>query len=114
MTEAVIKKCIVCEKDVYLQKDKYTKHYGHKYYIYCEDCKKFQCIRCLGLLDNCLTCNKLFCVGCDDGEMLTDYGGDTYHCKKHRDLNVTDLYEYMVKTYNVKVTLTELRNIMLG
>ena len=46
--------------------------------------------------------------------MVTGYGGDTYHCKEHRDLNVTDLYEYMVKTYNVKVTLTELRNIILG
>ena len=96
--ESTIQKhCMVCEKPICIKCETYSKHNGHKYFLYCKDCIKFQCVKCKGYLDNCIVCNKLCCVKCDDGQFITDYGGDIAYCRKHRQLNIDDLYNYIVK-----------------
>ncbi len=56
---------------------------GHKYFIYCENCIKYQCKKCMGLLDKCINCNDLFCVSCDDGDIKDD---DIPYCKKNIEI----------------------------
>ncbi len=113
--EATIQKyCMVCYKAICIKCDTYSKHNGHKYFIYCNDCIKFQCIKCKGILEKCIRCDDLFCVLCDDGNVTYDYDGYIKYCKKHRKLNVKDLYEYMKKTYNETLNLTELRNKIIN
>ena len=87
---------------------------AHKYFLYCKDCIRFQCIKCKGYLETCITCKILFCVLCDEEEIVTNYDGDTSYCRKHRELNTNDLYEYMVKMYDEKLTLNELREKILS
>ena len=48
-------------------------------------------------------------VLCDEGEIVTNYAGDISYCRKHRELSTNDLYEYMVKMYDEKLTLNEIR-----
>ena len=108
---AILKECVICEKNICRKCDTYTKLNGYdKYNLFCNECKIYQCMECYGTLEKCIICQILFCEKCDDGVMEYEYGGDISYCKKHRPMNIDDLYKYMVNVYNEKLTLKEIED----
>ena len=101
-------KCFLCKKYVCLKCDVHTNY--NKYVLFCENCKECICPTCNCIRENCIKCNALVCVDCDGGEM--DTNGELYFCRKHKKLTIDELYNYVVKKYDEKLTLDEIRELV--
>ena len=102
--------CMICEKDICRKCDAYTKYKNQKYCLFCDECKIYQCKKCSGTFDQCIKCNIFYCDTCDDGLTEYGYGGDLNYCREHRPITTNELYEYIVRTYDEKLTLNEIED----
>ena len=71
------------------------------------------CTKCKRTLNICLSCQKIHCEECDYG--FSQYAWDDidiFKCIDCREITVNELYKYIIDTYNEKLTLKEISNII--
>ena len=103
--------CDYCETKVCVRCNLHLKFRG---VVHCEDCNKLLCQKCKRIKNGCMRCNLTHCSKCEDGYSYSCWGDcDIYYCKKCREMTVEELYNYIVETYKEKLTLKEIRDLIL-
>ena len=84
--------------------------------LFCVDCSRLLCYKCKHMKNKCWICNIIHCKECDNGSYICDGydDGDIFKCIKCRDITLTELYKYIVDTYDEKLTLNEIKNKILN
>ena len=96
--------CTNCEKEII------TKDFENNY---CENCEDKLCKKCKRTLHICLSCQTTHCEKCDYG--FSQYAWDDidiFKCIDCREITIEELYKYIVDTYNEKLNLKEISNII--
>ena len=99
--------CTNCEKNTPIGIKNY---YGS---TYCEECKSKLCEKCKRSLNVCLSCQTIHCEECDNGFAFYAWDDiDIFKCIDCRDITINELYKYIVDTYDEKLTLIEISEII--
>ena len=71
------------------------------------------CEKCKRTLNTCSSCQTTHCEECNYG--FSQYAWDDidiFKCIDCRDITIEELYKYIIDTYNEKLTLKEISNII--
>ena len=106
------RECNYCEDEVCIKCNLFLKLRG---VVHCKPCFALLCKKCRRMTTTCIRCRITHCTDCDDGCFYSNsWDPDVYYCKQCRPINIEELYKYIVDKYNEKLTLKEIKDLILN
>ena len=104
--------CNYCDNEVCIRCNLHLKYRGD---VCCFSCCELCCKKCRRIKNKCMRCSTEHCTDCDNGYEYSTWGDcDLYYCKKCRYITVEELYKYIVDKYDEKLTLKEIRDLVIN